>query len=245
MFLNLDRWSLPTFALRQVLLRWNKLSRNWTAATFKRGGDGSDIRPFAGHCKFCHSKATSRNLSPSSGMLVCCFLQAENGAAKVSNKGDRFVSTTGSWVRKKNVPSEAAWLRKRKQSLQAAVRDANPSAGSAPVENHDLPEKKQEACQRLAKASMKRRVEADEDGYLLPSEVPPKKKDKSTGKKWRKTIRNGKNKHPRLLFMMKWSPSKWTFLVSKGASLDLCFGFRHPQSMKNKQPSILGPTASN
>ena len=101
MFLNLDRWSLPTFALRQVLLRWNKLSRNWTAATFKRGGDGSDIRPFAGHCKFCHSKATSRNWSPSSGMLVCCFLQAENGAAKVSNKGDRFVSTKGSWVRKK------------------------------------------------------------------------------------------------------------------------------------------------
>ena len=118
--------------------------------------------------------------------------------------------------------------------MQGAVRDANPSAGSAPVENHDLPEKKQEACQRLAKASMKRRVEADEDGYLLPSEVPPKKKDESTGKKWRKTIRNGKNKHPRLLFMMKWSPSKWTFLVSKGASLDLCFGFRHPQSMKNK-----------
>ena len=30
---------------------------------------------------------------------------------------------------------------------------------------------------------MKRRVEADEDGYLLPSEVPPKKKDESTGKK--------------------------------------------------------------
>lgn len=178
-------------------------------------------------------------------MLVCCFLQAENGAAKVSNKGNRFVSTKGSWVRKKHIPTEAAWLRKRKQSLQAAVRDANPSAGSAPVENHNLPEKMQEACQRLAKASMKRRLEADEDGYLLPSEVPHEEERQKYRKKRRKTIRNGKKKHPRLLFMMKWSPSKWTFLVSKGASLDLCFGFRHPQSMKNKQPSILGPTASN
>ena len=35
------------------------------------------------------------------GCLFAVFLQAENGAAKVSNKGDRFVSTKGSWVRKK------------------------------------------------------------------------------------------------------------------------------------------------
>ena len=173
------------------------------------------------------------------------FSSGRKWSSKGKQQGRQVRLDKGIVGKEKNVPSEAAWLRKRKQSLQGAVRDANPSAGSAPVENHDLPEKKQEACQRLAKASMKRRVEADEDGYLLPSEVPPKKKDESTGKKWRKTIRNGKNKHPRLLFMMKWSPSKWTFLVSKGASLDLCFGFRHPQSMKNKQPSILGPTASN
>lgn len=80
----------------------------------------------------------------------------------------------GSAGKTKNIDSEAGWLRKRKHSLQTAVNHASAGSGALPVmvgPSH-LPEKMQKECDRQQKLTLKRRLEAHEDGHLLADEMP-------------------------------------------------------------------------
>lgn len=79
----------------------------------------------------------------------------------------------GSAGKTKNIDSEAGWLRKRKHSLQTAVNQASAGSDALPVMvGPSLPEQMQKEYDRQQKLTLKRRLEAHEDGHLLADEMP-------------------------------------------------------------------------
>ena len=77
----------------------------------------------------------------------------------------------GAKGKEKNIKSEASWLRKRKAALGEAIK-VTPSAGSAPIEQSQLPPEMKKECQHLEGQILKRKIEAFQDGYILPGEEP-------------------------------------------------------------------------